>query len=324
MKALVFQNELSFTADYPMPVLGYNEALIRVSSAGICGTDLAIAKGYMGFSGVPGHEFAGIVEKCGDEEWVGKRVAGEINIGCGVCSYCFKGRQNHCPSRSVLGILKKDGAFAEYITLPTRNLHIVPDAVSDDEAVFIEPLAAAFEITSQVNIRPEDKVCVLGDGRLGLLIGQVVSLTGCDLIVAGKWAEKLDVIKKMGIKTEMSSALGAREFDYVIECSGSKDGLKRACGLVMPGGAVILKTTSAESGAFDLNRVVIDEISIVGSRCGPFTPAIRSLERKMINVTSLISGIFPIEDGVEAFKFASNKGSLKAIIKVNHAIHKNV
>ncbi len=318
MKTLVFKNELFFTTDHPIPVPGYNEALIRVSSAGICGTDLAIAKGYMGFSGVPGHEFVGIVEKCGDdEEWVGKRVAGEINIGCGVCPYCLKGRRNHCPNRSVLGILKKDGAFAEYITLPVRNLHIVPDAVSDNEAVFIEPLAAAFEITSQVNIRPKDKVCVLGDGRLGLLIGQVISLTGCDLIVAGKWEAKLDVIKKMGIKTELSVALGAREFDYVIECSGSKDGLKRACDLVRPGGAVILKTTSAESGAFDHNRIVINEISIVGSRCGPFPPAIRSLERKTINVTSLISGVFPIEEGVEAFKFASNKESLKAIIKVN-------
>lgn len=320
MKALVFKNELFFTTDYPIPAPGYNEALIRISSAGICGTDLAIAKGYMGFRGVTGHEFVGIVEKCGDEAWVGKRVTGEINIGCGVCSYCLKGRLNHCPNRSVLGILKKDGAFAEYITLPARNLHIVPDSVSDDEAVFIEPLAAAFEITSQVNIRPKDKVCVLGDGRLGLLIGQVISLTGCDLTVAGKWVEKLEVIKKMGIKTEMSASLGAREFDYVIECSGSRDGLKRACDLVMPGGTVILKTTLAGNGAFDLNQIVIDEISIVGSRCGPFPPAIRVLERKTINVTSLISGVFPIEDGVEAFKFASNKESLKAIIKVNQGL----
>lgn len=315
MRALVFSKELSYRPDYPNHEIKENEALIRILYAGICNTDLEIIEGYMGFEGVPGHEFVGIVERCNEKGLAGKRVVGEINLGCNSCPYCKKGIQNHCPNRSVLGILNKDGAFAEYVTLPVANLHPVPDSITDEEAVFVEPLAAAFEILQQVNIRPDHKVCVLGDGKLGLLAGQVLSLTSCTLTVAGKHEEKLSILKRRGIETAMLSAIAGRKFDVVIDCTGSPSGLETACRIVEPGGTVVLKTTVAEKRQVDLNSIVINEITMLGSRCGPFAPAIHALKMKSVDVHPLISRIFPLEEGVDAFRFASNKGVLKVILK---------
>ncbi|MDH4028295.1 MAG: alcohol dehydrogenase catalytic domain-containing protein, partial [Nitrospirota bacterium] len=269
MRALVFDKELEYVTGHPMPRPGKDEALIRVTCAGICNTDLEIMKGYMGFKGVPGHEFTGVVEECGSKELIGKRVVGEINISCGRCSYCMNKMANHCPSRTVLGILNKDGVFADYVTLPVKNLHQVPDSVRDEEAVFVEPLAAAFEILRQVDITASDKVCVLGDGKLGILAGQALSTTGCDLVVAGNHAGKLSILDRMGIRTSPAAAFSEKGFDIVVDCTGSPSGIRTAMGIVRPGGKVIVKTTVADRRETDLNALVINEISLIGSRCGP-------------------------------------------------------
>lgn len=316
MRALVFDNALRYRSDYLIPKPRENEAIVRVTCAGICNTDLEITKGYMGFKGVLGHEFVGVVEDSGKKGLGGKRVVGEINLRCGKCAYCLRGFQNHCSNRSVLGILNRDGAFADYLTLPIQNLHTIPDSVSDEEAVFVEPLAAAFEILEQVNIRPTDRVSVLGDGKLGLLVAQVLSMTGCDLVAAGRHKEKLSILDKRGIKTQLSSEITERGFDYVVECTSSVSGLASAMSLVRPKGTIILKTTAANREAIDLNSLVIDEISLIGSRCGPFVPAIRALEKRSVDVKSLVSRIFPLEEGIEAFRYASQKGVLKVLLKI--------
>ena len=322
MKALVFRKSLEFRTDYPIPTPGRDEALVHVKLAGICNTDLEITKGYMRFEGVPGHEFVGIVEKSEDRDLEGKRVTGEINIGCGECTYCRDNLQIHCPNRSVLGIAHRDGAFAEYVSIPIKNLHIVPDSVSDEEAVFTEPLAAAFEILEQVKINNSDRVCVLGDGKLGLLAGQVLNTTGCDLVIAGRHREKLSILKKKGIKTEIVPAkAGARPelgmFDLVVDCTGSSSGIQTALEITKPRGTIILKTTVAQNVAFDLNRVVINEITIIGSRCGPFHRALEAIEKKSVELRPIISRSFKIEDGVEAFEYASQKGVLKVLLKID-------
>lgn len=316
MRALLFKDKLQFLADYPVPKPKYNEALVRVSMAGICGTDLEIIRGYMGFNGIPGHEFAGTVEECADERFLGKRVAGEINLGCGVCPYCLNRMRNHCPNRTVLGILNKDGAFADYLTLPARNLHLIPDSVPDEEAVFIEPLAAAFEILQQIHIKPGDRVCVIGDGRLGLLAAQVLSLTGCDLFVVGRHEKKLELLKGKGIRTAFESDFSEGDFDFVVDCAGSPSGMELAVKIVKPRGTIALKTTLAHWEEVDLNFLVINEISLAGSRCGRFGPAIRSLQMKTIGVRPLIEKTFSLEEGLEAFEHASRKGVLKVLIKM--------
>ena len=331
MKALVFRNGLHYQTDHPIPKPKEKEALIRVTHAGICNTDIEIIKGYMSFHGIPGHEFTGIVEECEERNLIGKRVVGEINIGCNKCSYCKKKMQTHCPYRSVLGILNKDGVFAEYITLPVSNLHLIPDSISAEEAVFVEPLAAAFEILRQVNISSSDKVCILGDGKLGLLVGQVLASTACDLVVAGKHKEKLSILEEMGIKTELVSTDTAGvihklsrqrgdeggQFDIVIDCTGSPLGIESALNIVKPGGKIILKTTVAESFPLDVNQFVIREVTLIGSRCGPFPPAINAIEAKKVNLLSLVSETFALEDGIKAFEFASLRGVLKVILKLN-------
>lgn len=317
MRALVFNKELIYRDNYPSPEPGEGEALIRVTHAGICNTDLEIIKGYMNFTGVPGHEFVGVVESPLSEELCGRRVTGEINLSCGDCHYCRNNMRNHCAERSVLGIHNKDGVFAEYITLPVRNLHLIPDSVSDEEAVFTEPLAAAYEILEQVNITSDDSVCILGDGKLGLLVGQVLSFTGCRLILLGKHEKKLTVFEKKGIRTGYADNMKEREFDIVVDCSGSQAGTDTALSIVRPGGRVILKTTLADRRSVDLNSVVIHELTLTGSRCGPFPPAIKAIEDGKVDVTCLVSGLFCLEDGVKAFDYASRKDVLKVIIKVD-------
>lgn len=315
MRALYFHKELRFRDDLPIPKPGADEALIRVTCAGICNTDLEIIKGYMGFKGIPGHEFVGIVEECRDSALIGKRVAGEINIGCGDCDYCRSGMPNHCPGRSVLGILNRGGAFADYITLPVKNLHVVPDHISDEEAVFVEPLAAGFEILKQVNIKPSYSVCVLGDGKLGLLTAQVLSMTGCDLTVVGKHRSKLLILDELGIRTELASEFRGEGMKIAVDCTGSESGIDMAIRSVRPRGTVIIKTTVAERGRVDLNTVVINELSLIGSRCGPFPDALSAIGSGKIKLYPLISAEYPIEEGVRAFAHASERGVLKVILK---------
>lgn len=316
MKALTFDRDLKYSEDYTVPQPGKDEALIRVTYAGICNTDIEITKGYMGFKGIPGHEFVGVVEKSDHRKLKGKRVTGEINIGCNTCSYCRDRMYNHCPKRSVLGILGKDGVFAEYTTLPLKNLHEVPDSVADEEAVFIEPLAAAYEILEQVSITSSDKVCVLGDGKMGLLIGQVLSTTGCNLTVLGKHPEKLSILDELGINTKLSYQSREKEFDVVVDCTGSRTGMEKALGIVRPRGKIIIKTTVAKKGQIDLNCVVINELSLIGSRCGPFLPAINAIASRDIDLFSLISDVFKLEDGLKAFENAKKKGVIKVILKI--------
>lgn len=316
MRAIVFDDRLEFRADYPEPGVSEGEALVKVRYAGICATDLEITKGYMGFKGVLGHEFAGVVEQCHDKGLAGRRVTGEINLFCGRCPDCLGGLGNHCPQRTVLGIYGKDGAFADYVMLPVKNLHFIPESLADEEAVFIEPVAAAYEILEQVPIGKKTKVAVIGDGRLGLLISQVVSLTGCSMVSIGRHREKLALLEARGIDTRIGIEGLCREFDVVIDAAGSATGIDEAIKIVRPRGAIVLKTTAAAERKIDLNKIVIDEIRLVGSRCGPFKPAIEALSNGMVDVKPLIARVFSLEDGVQAFGYASKKGVLKVLLKV--------
>lgn len=321
MRAILFDGKSStLAADYPRPVPGPGEALVKVAMAGVCATDIEITKGYMGFTGVLGHEFTGSVVECADETLVGRRVTGEINIGCGACARCSEGLGNHCPARTVLGILGRDGAFADYLTLPAANLHTVPEGVSDEEAVFTEPLAAAFEITEQVKIVPGLKVCVLGDGRLGLLVSEVLALTGCDLTTVGRHPEKLALLDARGARTVVGTD-GLRGegggFDVVVDATGGPEGLDEAIGLARPRGTVVIKTTVAGKTPFDVNRLVIDEITLVGSRCGPFAPAIEALAEGSVDVRPLVEKVFSIDQGPEAIEYASGTGVLKVLIRMD-------
>lgn len=317
MKAVVFDKRLRTIDDRPKPVPAAGEALIRVHLAGICGTDIEITKGYSDFRGVPGHEFTGIVESAPDKwkDLEGKRVVGEINIGCGACELCARGRKNHCLRRKVLGIVEKDGAFAEYVTLPAENLHVVPDAVSDEEAVFTEPLAAALRITEQIDLGAEEKVLVMGDGKLGLLIALVLGERCRNLTLAGKHAEKLMIASSSGIATVfIDDVESGPVYDVVIDATGSPTGLERAMSVVRPEGMIVMKTTIADPVPVDLSRLVVNEVTIRGSRCGPFQPALDLLARKKIDIGPLLAGRFPFTQVEEAFRAASEPGALKVLI----------
>ncbi|MGB6068586.1 MAG: alcohol dehydrogenase catalytic domain-containing protein [Desulfomonilaceae bacterium] len=317
MKALVFDGKLAFQ-DVPVPNPLPGEALVRVRIAGICKTDIEIVRGYMNFRGIPGHEFVGTVERSPDPQQVGLRVVGEINAGCGDCSYCRMGLQRHCPHRTVLGILGRDGAMAEYLTLPTSNLVPVPHTLSDEQAIFTEPLAAALEILEQVKIRPEDRVAVIGDGRLGLLVCMVLRLTGCDLLLVGKHPEKLEFFARMNGSTITLDSFNARDdrFDAVVEASGHPSGWGLAVSRVKPRGAIVLKSTY--HGGFDFNPapLVIDEIRVVGSRCGQFGAALRLMESGLVDPTPLISETFPIDQAEEAFRESQKSDNLKVLLKM--------
>src|SRR5256886_4630250 len=320
MRALVYRNNtLTLEKNYPRPDLQPGEALIRVLLAGICNTDLEITRGYLAFEGVLGHEFVGIVENVHEGPGasrpiylIGKRVVGEINAACrrSDCLYCSQNMPTHCPDRTTLGILNRDGAFAEYLTLPVENLHIVPDNVSDEEAVFVEPLAANFEILEQVHLKPTDSVVILGDGKMGQLAPQVLPLSGCEVMMVGKHEEKLALAAKRGVHTYVledaqSFALeDGRRVDLVVECSGSAQGLEMALRLVRPRGTLILKSTVADKSTLFLAPIVIDEIRIQGSRCGPFAPAIRALSQKTVDIRPLISARYSLDEGVVAFEHA--------------------
>lgn len=316
MKALRFENGELHLAEIEKPS-GENEALVRVVKSGICNTDLEIVRGYAGFSGTIGHEFVGVVEESSDApELVGKRVVGEINAGCGVCEKCLFGDSRHCPNRTVLGIIKRDGAHAEFLTLPARNLLEVPENVSNEEAVFVEPLAAAFGITEQIYIKPETRIAVIGDGKLGILCALSLALKSENVLLVGKHEEKLSLAKQRNIQTVLleSASKFHKSFDVVVEASGSESGFATALDLIKPRGKLVLKSTFLGKTNLEMWRVVVDEITIAGSRCGKFAPALELLKDKRVDVTSLISEEFSLKDGVKAMTAAARKGVVKVLL----------
>jgi len=314
LKALHFKNNKLDLKELnnPKPQLG--EALIRVLYSSICNTDIEIVKGYMNFEGIIGHEFVGIVEECEDKKWLGKRIVGEINCGCNECDFCKKNLARHCSNRTVLGILGRDGAHAQYLTLPLSNLLFVPEEVENKNAVFVEPLAAALEIAEQIHIQPGIKAAVIGDGKLGQLISLVLNLYSVDLLTIGKYREKLELLKKQGIQTAEFKNIKASPQDIVVECSGAPEGLMLANSLLKPRGTLVLKSTYHGDFPFNPAIWVINEITLVGSRCGPFEPAIQLLKKKSIDPSYLISDVIPAKNALEAFDLAQQKGQLKILL----------
>ncbi len=314
MKGIWLENnkiELKQNLSIPQPSSG--EALVKVLRAGICNTDLELIRGYYPYKGILGHEFVGIVEE-GDDTLVNQRVVGEINASCGECYYCKNGMPTHCQNRTVLGIVNRNGAFAEYLTLPIKNLHPIPDSIPTDIATFTEPLAAALEIQEQVKITPNHRVLVIGDGKLGLLVAQTLALTGCYLFVVGRHAEKLEILNNKGIKTGFAEQIIPRSFDIAVECTGNKDGFAIALNALRPRGILVLKSTYADKLTLDMSSIVVNEITIIGSRCGPFDKALKLLETEKIDVTSLITATYSLSDGITAFDHATQKGILKILL----------
>ena len=319
MKALQVDKKNLAVKEIDKPERGA-EALVRVHLSGLCSTDREIARGYAGFNGTLGHEFVGVVEESPGDKLVGQRVVGEINAGCGQCELCAAGDPRHCPSRTVLGIVGRDGAHAEFLRLPLTNLLPVPDLVVDEHAVFAEPLAAACGIMERVTIRPADKVAVIGDGKLGLLCAQVIALSGAGVLLIGKHAEKLRIAERRGIETASpkTGAKRKREFDVVVEASGSPSGFVGALELLQPRGTLVLKSTFQGPGKFDQidqARLVVDEITILGSRCGRLQPALDLLNKGAIDIDSLISEEYPLSQGVHAMERAGAPGILKVFLR---------
>jgi threonine dehydrogenase-like Zn-dependent dehydrogenase len=318
MKALRFIEKSLRLEDVKIPKKK-SEALIRVVKSGICNTDLEIIRGYAGFEGTLGHEFLGIVESSDEKpELIGKRVVGEINVGCGKCEVCKTGDPRHCFDRTVLGIHKRDGAHAEFLTLPARNLIEVPENISDEEAVFVEPLAAAYAIAEQVEILPETKVAVVGDGKLGLLCAMTLALKSRCVFLIGKYLEKLKIAQKKGVEGLLVSKVQgklSRSFDVVVEASGSESGLITSLEIIKPRGKLVLKSTFHGKTSLEMWQLVVNEISIVGSRCGRFLPALKLLSERKIDVRDLISEEFSLADGLKAIGEAQRKGVLKILLK---------
>ncbi len=320
MQALYFDRREFSVRELERPVPGPGEALVKVSVAGICRTDIEMAKGYMDFKGVPGHEFVGVVEECEDKALQGRRVVGEINISCGECAFCRAGLSRHCPNRDVLGIQNKNGAFAEYLTLPVSNLHQAPETLDDETAVFTEPVAACFEILEQVEVAGR-RTAVLGDGKLGILAARVLAIAGpAELVVAGKHPEKLGLLNKDKIKTLLlpeflsRAADPEKKYDMVVDAAGRADGFRAAKNAVRPRGKIVMKTTTAGRQEVDMARVVVDEVTVVGSRCGPFEPALKALSQGSVRVDDLVAGRYPLSNGVEAMSAASERGALKVLL----------
>ncbi|MBC8502218.1 MAG: alcohol dehydrogenase catalytic domain-containing protein [Nitrosopumilus sp.] len=315
MKATFFDGkQMIFDNNYPDPK--FNETLVQVNLAGICGTDLEILDGYMKYTGILGHEFVGTVIKSNNPDLISKRVVGEINAGCTKCDFCIRGMDRHCPSRTVLGILKRDGAFAEFLSLPEKNLHIIPDSISDEQAVFVEPLAAAFEINEQISLKPEWNVAVVGDGRLAQLIIQVIKLTCSNITCFGKHQNKLEGLIQSGIKIKIGiESTDEQLFDLVVEATGSNSGFTDTMKLVKPRGTVVLKSTIASRENLDLTSTIINEITLIGSRCGLFKPAIDALATGVISVNSMIDSTFSLDRFEDAIIHAKKPNTLKVFLK---------
>ncbi|HNR30536.1 MAG TPA: alcohol dehydrogenase catalytic domain-containing protein [Candidatus Hydrogenedentes bacterium] len=315
MRAIVYDGEVRLV-EVPTPRPGPGEALIRVLTAGICNTDIEITRGYMQFQGVLGHEFVGIVDEAENRQLLGKRVVGEINCVCHTCQFCQLEMPHHCLNRTVLGIQGRNGAFAEFLALPEENLHLAPSSARDDVAVFTEPVAAAFRILEQVVVTGEDRVVVLGDGKLGQLCAQVLWLQTKNLVCVGKHAWKLDLLARLGISTALDEDPVERGADIVVEATGAHDGLARALELVRPEGAIVLKTTTAHPTALELAGPVVNEVHIVGSRCGPFRPALDALAMGNVEVRPMITEVFPLSEGVAAMRRAQDPDVLKVLLHV--------
>ncbi|MEO5362145.1 MAG: alcohol dehydrogenase catalytic domain-containing protein [Magnetococcus sp. DMHC-8] len=316
MRALYLRDRLRLAEDHPCPVPSHGEALVRISLAAVCATDLAILRGYRAFQGVLGHEFVGVVEAASEPAWLNRRVVGEINCGCGRCRFCQSGQPAHCPQRTVPGILGRDGVFADYCLLPLSNLHLLPDTLSDRAAVFVEPLAAALRITQQIHIHPGETVALIGDGRLGLLVAHVLALTGCNLLVVGRHPEHWSILHELAISTCLESAIPpGYAADTVVECTGTPSGVQWALGLLRPRGRLVLKSTFPEPFPVHLADWVVREIQLIGSRCGPFPPAIQFLQQQRIPVESLITACYPLTEAIQAIEHAGRKGTLKILIQ---------
>ncbi len=317
MRALVLADgHPSLRDDHPEPRRAPGEARVAVRLAGICDTDLQLARGYLAFRGVPGHEFVGIVEEADDDTWIGARVVGEINAGCGTCERCRRGDPRHCAARTVLGIDGRDGAFAERLVLPEANLHRVPASISDEAAVFAEPLAAACRVVAQRPVAAGERAVVLGDGKLGLLIAAVLGHAGAEVRLAGHHPAKLALARAWGVEGVLEDDLPAdRGADLVVDATGSARGLEAALRLVRPEGTVVLKTTIAGEHRGSLAPVVIDEITVVGSRCGPFPPALALLADGVPDVAPLVEAIHPLADGVAAMDAAARPGARKVLLR---------
>ena len=320
MKAVVFDKELKLVKDYEKPTPKKGEALIRVTLAGICNTDYEITKGYMGYKGILGHEAVGIVEDVNSEDksLIGKRVVSEISYGCKEpdCPYCAQKLYRHCPNRHTLGIWRKDGCFAEYFTMPVEVLFEVPDNVPDEQAVFVEPLAAACEITEQLHIKPFEKVIVLGDGKLGLITALTLNAQNIDVTLVGKHQNKLDIAKAQGVKTSLLQDFPIeKKYDIVVEATGSVSGFETSIALTKPRGVLVLKSTVATGKELNLAPIVIDEITVLGSRCGQFGPALRLLKSGKIDFTPLISARYKADDAIEAFEKNKERETLKVLLE---------
>jgi threonine dehydrogenase-like Zn-dependent dehydrogenase len=319
MKGLWLEDrELSYRNDIPKPEVEDGMALIRMRQAGICATDLEMTQGYYPFTGVPGHEFVGdVVNAPGHESWVGQRVVGEINLTCGRCAACLVGREHHCVNRTVLGILGHDGVLAEYFALPVANLHAIPEAVADEVAVFTEPLAAALEIQEQVQIQPGMHVLVVGAGRLGMLIAQTLRLTGCDLRVVVRRERPAQLLASWGIASVFADDVEDNSADLVVEVTGAPGGFDLSRKAVRPAGTLVLKSTFADDVTVDLSALVVDEVTLVGSRCGPFEPALRLMAAGKIDTASMIDARYALSEGLAAFSKAAEHGVLKVLVSPN-------
>ncbi len=307
--------QINVRDDVPVPEPLGNEALVKILRAGICNTDLELLRGYYPYTGIPGHEFVGVVE-AGPTELIGRRVVGEINTVCGTCRACREGRRTHCAQRTVLGIVNRHGAFAEYLTLPTENLHTVPDDIPTDLAVFTEPLAAALEIQEQVTVSAGDRVLVVGDGKLGQLVAQTLALTGCHLAVVGRTPAKLELLAARGIETLSGDAVRDAAFDLAVECTGNPEGFGLAQRALRARGTLVMKSTYAGDLTLNAAAVVVDELTLVGSRCGPFAPELRLLTERQVDVEPLIHARFPLTDAPAALARARTKGTLKVLLEV--------
>ena len=316
MKGLWLENnQLELRTNIPIPEPPPGEALVRVLRAGICNTDLELIKGYYPYTGIIGHEFVGIVEQ-GPKQLINQRVVGEINAACGNCRFCRRGQPTHCENRTVLGIVNRNGAFAEYLSLPIENLHLVPENVSTAAATFTEPIAAALEIQQQIQISKDDRVLVVGDGKLGQLIAQTLALTGCELLVVGRHEDKLINLAGKGIKTGLADSVTDRYFDISVDCTGNPEGFNIARRALRPRGKLILKSTYAGNLSLDASSLVVDEITLIGSRCGPFVPALELLATGKVDFQYLIDSSYPLSQGLEAFEKAKTKGVLKVLLEM--------
>jgi len=313
MLAIYFDGEAAIE-EQPRPEPGDGEVLVRVSMAGICGTDLQVLKGYHDFKGIMGHEFVGEVAGPEASPWLGQRVVGEINIGCGNCDLCRRGLARHCRQRRVLGLKDHDGAFAQYLTLPAANLHVVPPGVPDEMAVFTEPLAAALRVEETTSVMPDARVLVVGDGCLGLLTTWVLALTGAEVHLAGHHPEHLELARLRGVASYLTDELPAGDYDIVVEASGSPSGLELALARVRPLGAVVLKSTYVGRFPLDPAALVVPEVRLLGSRCGPFPAALRLLQDGLVDPKPLIDRTFPLSQGPEALAWTQRPGVLKVLL----------